>query len=359
MAKEYFSHDYHTRSDQKIKHLIINHGMVGYGIFWSIIEDMYINANALRLDYDSIAFELRCEKDIVKSVICDFDLFYFTKEQKFFHSHTVKERLKLRNEKSTKARESANYRWGERNANALRQEYERNAIKGKEIKENKIKGKEIKEKDDPVFLNLFSNVFLEKWESWRGHRNLIKKPFKSVKSENMAMKELFAMAGGKEDLAEKIINKSIANGWQGLFQIDEPKVNGNAHNDAIENPAHSATITQLIEGWNQVTGMDFAVNSESLRPSIGRMLERGADAERMMEVVQLKYRQWKDDAKMQSMIRPSTIWGPKYEEYAAEVASVKNGSITLKSINHGGNPNLEAYKRQGAKIREAVGNLVD
>ena len=39
--------------------LLRKHGMIGYGIYWAIIEDLYNNANALRLDYEGIAFEYR------------------------------------------------------------------------------------------------------------------------------------------------------------------------------------------------------------------------------------------------------------------------------------------------------------
>ena len=72
--KEYFSHDYNTRLDKKIKRLISKHGMQGYGVFWAIIEDLYNNANALQLDYESIAFDLRIDENLVKSIILDLQL---------------------------------------------------------------------------------------------------------------------------------------------------------------------------------------------------------------------------------------------------------------------------------------------
>ena len=133
----YFSHDYNARNDEKIKRLIRKHGMQGYGVFWSIVEDLYNNANALRLDYDGIAYDLRSNSEIVASVINDFDLFVFNGD--FFGSNSVQERLDQRNSKSESARKSASYRWG--NANAKQTLSEGNAKKerkGKEIKGNKI-----------------------------------------------------------------------------------------------------------------------------------------------------------------------------------------------------------------------------
>ena len=139
----YFSHDYNARNDEKIKRLIRKHGMQGYGVFWSIVEDLYNNANALRLDYDGIAYDLRSDSDTVFSVINDFDLFVF--DVNTFGSLSVQKRLDERNDKSIKARESANKRWN--NANALQPQSDSNAIKerkGKEIKEIK----EIKYRDN-------------------------------------------------------------------------------------------------------------------------------------------------------------------------------------------------------------------
>ena len=136
----YFSHDYNARLDDKIKQLIRKHSMLGYGCYWAIIEDLYNNANALRLDYDGIAFDLRITIEQAKSIINDFDLFVIDGDQ--FGSMSVERRLNERNEKSIKASQSANLRWQKtkQDANALPPQSDSNAIKEK--KENEIKEKE-------------------------------------------------------------------------------------------------------------------------------------------------------------------------------------------------------------------------
>jgi len=147
----YFSHDYNARSDEKIKLLIRKHGMCGYGIFWAIVEDLYNNANALRTDYDGIAYDLRTDSNLVKSVINDFGLFVF--EDDVFGSTSVEVRLQIRDEKSKKQSKNANKRWEkyriekEKNATALKNDAtalppkcEGNPLKdskGKDINESK------------------------------------------------------------------------------------------------------------------------------------------------------------------------------------------------------------------------------
>lgn len=140
----YFSHDYNTRQDIKVRKLLFKHGCTGYGVFWAIIEDLYNNSNALPTDYESLAYELRVDIELLKSVINDFDLFVIKND--YFGSVSIEKRLDERNEKSIQARKSAFKRWGktEDDANALPPNSKGNAIKERKGKELN----EIKEKDN-------------------------------------------------------------------------------------------------------------------------------------------------------------------------------------------------------------------
>lgn len=151
----YFSHDFNARNDEKIKRLLMRHGVTGYGIYWAIIEDLYMNANALRTECERIAYELRVDSKVVESVIFDFDLFVFDDEN--FGSLSVQRRLDERFEKSAKARESANKRWN--NANALQTQSDRNAIKESKVKEIKVKENKNIYKDslNPLLIFIFEN----------------------------------------------------------------------------------------------------------------------------------------------------------------------------------------------------------
>jgi uncharacterized phage protein (TIGR02220 family) len=146
MAKDtfYFSHDFNARQDEKIKRLIRKYKMQGYGIFWSIVEDLYNNANALETDYEGIAFDYHSDVETITSIINDFDLFVI--DGKTFGSISIERRLNERNAKSTKASESAHIRWQKHreNANALQTHSDSNAIKERKEK----KGKELNEKKE-------------------------------------------------------------------------------------------------------------------------------------------------------------------------------------------------------------------
>lgn len=134
----YFSHDYNARQDDKIKRLIMKYGMLWYWVYWSIVENLYNNANALHLDYECIAYELRTDEKTIKSIIKDFGL--FVEMWDIFKSLSIERRLNQRDEKSKKARDSAKQRWSKKDddANALQTDSDSNAIKERKGKESKI-----------------------------------------------------------------------------------------------------------------------------------------------------------------------------------------------------------------------------
>ena len=140
----YFSHDYSSRSDEKIKKLLRKHGYLGYGLFWAIVEELYMNANALQTDYEGIAFDLHSNPETIKSIINDFDLFEVN--DNLFGSLSIQRRLDERNEKSGKARLSALKRWN-KDINGMPLDSERNANASKNDAIKERKGKESKVKD--------------------------------------------------------------------------------------------------------------------------------------------------------------------------------------------------------------------
>lgn len=145
----YFSHDYNSRSDPKITELLMKHGQAGKGIYWDLVEMLYEQNGYLDIKkIPAYAFALHTDCDTLNSIIKDFDLFKI-KQDKFF-SASVLRRIAQRNERSEKAKESANARWAKvsTDANALPTQSDSNAI-------NKIKEKEIKEKYFIEFWDLY------------------------------------------------------------------------------------------------------------------------------------------------------------------------------------------------------------
>jgi hypothetical protein len=72
-----------------------------------------------------------------------------------------------------------------------------------------------------------SENFLKVWGYWKQYKNKEHGfKFKTVLSEQAALKKLGELAKQDEDIAIKIIEQSLANGWQGFFELKDTK-NGN------------------------------------------------------------------------------------------------------------------------------------
>lgn len=66
--------------------------------------------------------------------------------------------------------------------------------------------------------------FIQAWAMWIKYKKEDKKfTYKSIETEQIALKELTELANGKEETAIRIIQKSIASGWAGLFKFAEDK----------------------------------------------------------------------------------------------------------------------------------------
>ena len=82
---------------------------------------------------------------------------------------------------------------------------------------------EVKEKEkEQVVLPFLSKEFSNTWSDWLKFRSDIKKPYKSKHSIEAVLKIL---GQNTEQTAIKMIEQSIANGWQGLFPLKNTNPN--------------------------------------------------------------------------------------------------------------------------------------
>jgi len=108
----YFSHDANARHNEKIIALRMKYDWKGYGLYWAIIEKLREGkCYKLSMDYNIIAYDLRCDSAEIKSIIEDFGLFAFTENGECFYSESLCERMAIKEVKSEKARIAANKKW--------------------------------------------------------------------------------------------------------------------------------------------------------------------------------------------------------------------------------------------------------
>lgn len=110
IKKHWFKHDFYTCNDHKMQKLDFKYPIIGYGIFFKVVEMLYQNNGKMEYDLDFISHSLNYGKETVLSVLKDFDLFLV--EDKTLSNKRVTNAIKEIAEKSEKARASANRRYG-------------------------------------------------------------------------------------------------------------------------------------------------------------------------------------------------------------------------------------------------------
>lgn len=98
-STNYFSHDSNARNDEKLVRLRMRHGAAGYGVYFMLLERLREETDYMSIkDYNMIAFDLRVDASLIKSVVEDFGLFAFTDDGKCFYSESFLRRMTLKDE---------------------------------------------------------------------------------------------------------------------------------------------------------------------------------------------------------------------------------------------------------------------
>lgn len=167
---KYFPHDCNARSDERIIALRIQHGWTGYGLYFALIEKLCDSVcYSLKADYNLLAYDLRSDASLIKSVICDFGLFAFTEDSECFYSESLNRRMEPLDAKSKRAQDAAKKRWGNRssseesskesvekvenNANAMqmhKKSYAKDAVLHTQIDADKIREDNIREDNNII-----------------------------------------------------------------------------------------------------------------------------------------------------------------------------------------------------------------
>lgn len=109
-----FPHDSNARNDERIVRLRMTHGAAGYGVYFMLLERMRDNDThgfTLEANYSAIAFDLNVPADLVRAVVCDFDLFRLSDDGRTFYSPSFLERMQ-RMQSVSRARSEAGRRGG-------------------------------------------------------------------------------------------------------------------------------------------------------------------------------------------------------------------------------------------------------
>ena len=113
----YFSHDSNARNSDRLIKVRMKYGALGYGVYFMILERLRDDPRYMSVrDYNMIAFDLRVDSSVIKSVVEDFGLFVFAEDGEYFYSEGFMRRMDLkdneRQKRSAAGKRAMATRWG-------------------------------------------------------------------------------------------------------------------------------------------------------------------------------------------------------------------------------------------------------
>jgi hypothetical protein len=204
----YFPHFSNARHDRKLKRVIKDLGIEGYGIYFMVLEvlrDQQDFKYPLE-DLDLLADEFGTSESKLKVVVSNYDLFQLDMENNFF---SMKQKLYMQPylEKTQRAKDAAQLRWNKvKDANALPNADANVDAFAMQGKESKVKESKVKEE---VVLTAREMLF-EKWFKYKREKKQTYTP--TGKETLIKTWSLYSDAQ-----LEQIIDTSIGNNWAGLF----------------------------------------------------------------------------------------------------------------------------------------------
>jgi hypothetical protein len=219
MQKEafYFPHFSNARHDRKIRRLRKELGIEGYGIYFMLLETLRDQHDMMYplADCDLLAEEFGTSDAKIKTVLCNYELFDFDEENRFFSPKMLvylEPYFKMKEQRVLAGKASAAKRVLNDRSTTVQQS------KVKESKVKEIKVKESKE-EEFEYIPTERELLFERWFTY-------KKEKRSSYTES-GKAQLLKDWETKSDLElELAINNSISNNYQGLFApkgVVEPK----------------------------------------------------------------------------------------------------------------------------------------
>ena len=192
MSKEtfYFSHDYNARNDMKIQALLVEHGAVGYGVYWIIVEILHEESEKKlqlnNLTYIAVARQASTSVEQAKSIV-ESCLAYelFVEEDGFFFSLRILKNIDKRMDISEKRAKAGRISAEKRKKATQVEQNSTNVNKEKERKEKERKEKDNTNTNTVCVFNFrkslldygFNEVLVDEWLAIRKTKKLVNSKF--------------------------------------------------------------------------------------------------------------------------------------------------------------------------------------
>lgn len=113
---------------------------------------------------------------------------------------------------------------------------------------------------------------------------------------------------------------------------------------------------KIISYLNEKTGANYSVGSKTSVSKINALVSKGYTENDIRTVIDKKCADWLNDEKMREHLRPSVLFGAKFEEYLSAPISLKLEKERKKSES---NSNLEKMLKEKQTALEAISGSIE
>ena len=198
----YFPHDSNARNDERLVNVRMKHGPAGYGVYFMLVERLREDPEYMSVvDYNLIAFDLRIDASLAKSIIRDFGLFAFTVDPErgeCFYSESLRQRMARKDEITAKRKAASALGVSVRQEN--REKTKTAEISNQMVAETQPNGvpngseKRTKGKESKVKENSTSSPYVEEAHA--------AKPLRNADAEDEAASVAPSAGGGSKDKSD-------------------------------------------------------------------------------------------------------------------------------------------------------------
>ncbi|MBC3887258.1 hypothetical protein GH810_02905 [Acetobacterium paludosum] len=128
----------------------------------------------------------------------------------------------------------------------------------------------------------------------------------------------------------------------------------NANNENKKQTVISSESQEIIEYLNQTLGTNYKSTTKATQDVIKARLKEKYTVDDFKQVIDIKYAEWSGDPKTSVWLRPSTLFGNKFESYLNQKPPDKYSSLPKNLQNA-----LSMLHDEEVKVKEQGGSIFD
>lgn len=129
----------------------------------------------------------------------------------------------------------------------------------------------------------------------------------------------------------KQVEKRLISLVQNISLVNVATKNDVAKHISKTDKSKEMEIDNIVQMWNKATGQQLRTDTPNTRKLISGLLKRGFTGGQLIGVARVKHNEWGGNIKTKKWVRPSTVFGGKFDEYFQQYEQQKQnvGSTSI------------------------------